>query len=77
MQENELTPSLFDDTRTRSELSHAMDKINHKFGKNSIYLASLEGTKNHAGEKIAFNKTWLFSEGLGDNEWEPSTEEAV
>lgn len=64
-----VTPSLFDDTVARAELSGAVDKMNQKFGKNSVFLASLEGVKDKADEKIAFNKTWLFSEGKDDNEW--------
>ncbi|MCW5936519.1 MAG: hypothetical protein KIT11_04340 [Fimbriimonadaceae bacterium] len=63
------TPSLFDDTIARAEMSRAVDRINQKFGKNSVYLASIEKAKDRASEKIAFNKTWLFSEGKGDNEW--------
>jgi DNA polymerase-4 len=64
----EVTPSLFHDTVQRSELSHAVDKMNQKFGKNKIYLAGMEAAKDTASEKIAFKKTWLFSEGKGDNE---------
>jgi DNA polymerase-4 len=41
--------------------------VNQKFGKNSVYLAGMEKARNTADEKIAFNKTWLFSEGKGDN----------
>lgn len=65
----EFTPSLFDPTEDRSKLSHAVDAVNQKFGKNKVYLASMDKVKNTAEEKIAFNKTWLFSEGKGDNEW--------
>lgn len=64
-----VTPSLFDDTVGRARLSQAVDRLNQKFGKNSVFLASLEKVKDKADEKIAFNKTWLFSEGKGDNEW--------
>jgi DNA polymerase-4 len=60
---------LFEDVQEREKLSHAVDGINQKFGKNTVFLASVEKTKDHADEKIAFNKTWLFSEGKGDNEW--------
>lgn len=69
LQPEQVTPSLFDDTIGRAKLSDAVDKMNSKFGKNSIFLASLEKVRNNADEKIAFNKTWLFSEGKGDNEW--------
>jgi len=67
--ESEFTPSLFTPTKDRSKLSHAVDGMNQKFGKNSVFLGSVEKVKDTADEKIAFNKTWLFSEGKGDNEW--------
>jgi DNA polymerase-4 len=67
--EAEFTPSLFTPTKDRSELSHAVDKVNQRFGKNSVFLAGMENVRHTAEEKIAFNKTWLFSEGRGDNEW--------
>jgi DNA polymerase-4 len=69
------TPSLFSDLEKKREAvkaSQAMDAINQKFGKNSVFLASLEKVKGTATEKIAFNKTWLFAEGKGDHEW-PNT----
>lgn len=61
--------SLFDSTQERAKLNSAVDKVNQKFGKNTIYLAGMERAKDTADEKIAFNKTWLFSEGKDDNEW--------
>ncbi len=64
-----ITPSLFDATHERSRLSHAIDDLNGRFGKNSVYLAGLINAKDAAEEKIAFNKTWLFQEGKDDNEW--------
>jgi len=69
LQPEYVTPSLFDDTVALARLSQAVDRMNQKFGKNSVFLASLERVKDNAGEKIAFNKTWLFSEGKDDNEW--------
>ena len=63
-----VTPSLFDPTLERAHFSQAVDKVNTKFGKNSVYLAAMDNAKNSAPERIAFNKTWLFSEGKGDNE---------
>jgi len=65
--EAEFTPSLFTPTKDRSQLSHAVDKVNHKFGKHSVYLAGMHTVKHTADEKIAFQKTKLFSEGKGDN----------
>ncbi len=65
----EVTPSLFTPTVDRSKLSHAVDIVNGKFGKNTIYIAGMQKAKDSADEKIAFNKTWLLSEGKGDNDW--------
>lgn len=64
----QVTPSLFDDSAQRNLLNTAVDRVNQKFGKHAIYLAGMEGARDTASEKIAFNKTWLFSEGKGDNE---------
>ncbi|HVL38242.1 MAG TPA: hypothetical protein VM328_02515, partial [Fimbriimonadaceae bacterium] len=64
-----VTPSLFEDTTERAKLSQAVDAVNQKFGKNKVFLASVERARDTADEKIAFDKTWLFSEGKGDNEW--------
>jgi DNA polymerase IV len=70
----EVTPSLFDSVEAREELSRVVDNVNQKFGKNTIYLAALHEAKDTASEKIAFNKTWLFSEGKGDNKWDEEPE---
>jgi DNA polymerase-4 len=67
----QVTPSLFDTAAIRADLNRAVDRVNQKFGKNSIYLAGMDRTKDRGSEKIAFNKTWLFSEGKGDNVWDP------
>ncbi len=64
-----ITPSLFDPPKPTVNLSRAVDEVNQKFGKNSIYLAAVHEVRDSASEKIAFNKTWLFSEGKGDHEW--------
>lgn len=68
MTEEAVTPSLFDTSMQRGHFSQAMDKLNTKFGKNKVHLAAMEHAQNAAPERIAFNKTWLFSEGKGDNE---------
>jgi DNA polymerase-4 len=65
-EKHEFTPSLFDPTEDRSQLSHAVDAVNRKFGKNKVYLAGMDGAKHTAEEKIAFNKTWLFDEGKSE-----------
>lgn len=63
------TPSLFEEPKDFAELGHAVDRVNNKFGKHSVYLASIHRSKDTASEKIAFNKTWLFSEGKDDHAW--------
>ena len=73
-----VTPSLFDNNLDRSLLNHAVDSVNQKFGKNTIYLAGMQRARHEASEKIAFNKTWLFQEGKGDNDIQliPDVEES-
>ncbi|MEQ1933344.1 MAG: DNA polymerase [Fimbriimonadaceae bacterium] len=71
-----VTPSLFSEEMDRTEFNDAIDKMNRRFGKNSIFLASIDKAKNRASEKIAFQKTELFSEGAGDHEW-PNTFKGV
>ncbi len=63
-----VTPSLFDDIADHGELNKAVDSINQRFGKNKILFAGMQEVRNSAPERIAFNKTWLFSEGKGDHE---------
>ena len=65
----EVTPSLFDATQDRSAFNDAIDQVNQKYGKNTVFLAGMDKARDTAKEKIAFNKTWLFSEGKGDNEF--------
>jgi DNA polymerase-4 len=67
MTEDAVTPSLFDASVQRGRFSQAVDKVNMKFGKNKVHLAAMEHAQNSARERIAFNKTWLFSEGKDDN----------
>ena len=63
----------FAPTRERSKFNEAIDEVNQKFGKNKVYLAGMEHAKDTADEKIAFQKTWLFSEGKSDQDWELDT----
>jgi DNA polymerase-4 len=60
------TPSMFDMDNYRSELSKVVDKINDKFGRNSILPAGLLKHQKAAEERIAFQKTELFDEGKED-----------
>jgi DNA polymerase-4 len=63
------TPSLFDEEFERHDLSAAIDDLNQKFGKNTVYLAGMSRAKNAAPERIAFDKVELFKEGKGDHDW--------
>lgn len=60
----EVTGSLFDEPREdHAHLNTAIDELNQKFGKNTIYLAGIHAAKDTAQERIAFQKTELFNEG--------------
>lgn len=63
LKSDQVTPSLFDQTLERAEFSSAVDRMNKRFGKHKVFLASIEKAKHTAEEKIAFQKTWLFDEG--------------
>lgn len=59
----QVTPSLFDNTGDQVRLSHTIDQLNLRFGKNHVFLAGLAHAKDTAQERIAFQKTELFYEG--------------
>lgn len=60
----QVTFSLFEEGQPDNErLNQAVDVINHKFGKNTIYIAGMHQAKDTAEERIAFQKTSLFDEG--------------
>lgn len=62
----QVTPSLFDPTIERSAFNSAVDNINHRFGRHKVMLAGIDKAKDTGEEKIAFQKTTLFSEGKDD-----------
>jgi DNA polymerase IV len=62
-----VTPSLFDQTPERAEFSHAVDKMNHRFGKHSVFVGGMGQGRNSAEERIAFQKVELFVEGADDH----------
>lgn len=65
------TPSLFDRDVERSHMAQAVDRLNAKFGKNSVFLAGIKGAEDAAPERVAFSKKELFSEGRDDHrEWD-------
>lgn len=63
VKQDEVTPSLFDPQVDRVKFNRAVDDINLKFGKQTIYLAGMQKAKNTGKEKLAFEKTTLFYEG--------------
>jgi DNA polymerase IV len=48
------TPSLFDQDHDLTTISHAMDRINRQFGKNTIHFGTLCGSEDTAPTRIAF-----------------------
>ncbi|MBX3120185.1 MAG: hypothetical protein KF784_14060 [Fimbriimonadaceae bacterium] len=62
-----ITPSLFDNTVQKHKLAVAVDKMNNRFGKNHVYVGSMERARDSAPERVAFLKTDLFVEGRGDH----------
>jgi len=49
------TPSLFGKEHQRTELNKALDKLNYKFGKNSVFYAGATSALTSAPMRIAFN----------------------
>ena len=50
------TPSLFEDDRNATALSHAMDDVNREFGASVVYFGSMYGMKDAAPTRVAFNR---------------------
>jgi DNA polymerase-4 len=48
------TPSLFEEDRRATDLSHAMDEVNHEFGASVIHFGAMHGMKNAAPTRVAF-----------------------
>lgn len=55
------TPSLFEFDRQVTTLSHAMDKVNRLFGRNSVHFGTLCGAAETAPTRIAFNQVPDFN----------------
>jgi DNA polymerase IV len=49
------TPSLFEHDRQVTTLSHAMDAINRKFGKNAVRFGAIAGAEDSAPMRIPFS----------------------
>ncbi len=55
------TPSLFEQDRQLTALSHAMDRVNRKFGKNSIHFGTLFGAEDSAPVRVGFTNIPKFN----------------
>jgi DNA polymerase IV len=55
------TPSLFEFDRQVTTLSHAMDRVNRAFGKNSVRFGAVCGAEESAPTRIAFNQVPEFN----------------
>ena len=55
----ELTPSLFSQEGQRAELSAAIDGLNQKFGKHTVFLAGMSKAKNAAPDSTARDEAIL------------------
>jgi len=55
------TPSLFEQDRQLTTLSHTMDKINKAFGRNAVHFGALFGAENSAPVRIGFTNIPEFN----------------
>ncbi len=55
------TPSLFEQDRQATVVSHVMDKVNRTFGKNSIHFGTLFGAEETAPTRISFTRIPEFN----------------
>ncbi len=58
------TPSLFEEDRRATDLSHAMDHANRMFGKQSVHFGSLCGSEDTAPIRIPFHAVPEFDPAL-------------
>lgn len=59
------TPSLFPFDRQVTELSHAMDTVNRRFGKHSVRFGTAWGSEEAAPTRIAFNRVPVYNPAFG------------
>lgn len=52
----EVAPTLFDAPRPTTALSHAIDRINLRWGRNALYLGSVHHCRHEMEDKIAFGR---------------------
>jgi hypothetical protein len=63
VEERDITRPLFEHANKLHALGGAVDAINQRFGKNTVYIAAGQAANDTAEERIAFVKTTLFDEG--------------
>lgn len=70
---DQVTRSLFDqESPDRQRLNVSVDKLNEKFGRNTIYLAGMHHATDKAEDRIAFRKTTL-TDGAAKPKTRPKT----
>jgi DNA polymerase-4 len=52
----QVADSLFDGIKKTERVSHAVDKINERWGSAAIYFGSMQGFRHHMDDKIAFGR---------------------
>jgi len=55
------TPSLFEQDRQLTVLSHAMDRVNRTFGKNAVHFGTLFGAEDSAPTRVSFTRIPEFN----------------
>ncbi len=59
------TPSLFEEDRKATDLSHTMDRVNRAFGKQTIQFGSLCGSEDTAPTRIPFGAVPSYNPAFG------------
>jgi DNA polymerase-4 len=59
------TPSLFEADRRATDLSHAMDRVNRRFGKHKVRFGTVCGSEGAAPSRIAFTEIPAFNPAFG------------
>ena len=59
------TPSLFEDERHATTLSHVIDRVNKAFGKHTVRFGTMWGSEETAPTRIAFNHVPEFNPAFG------------
>ena len=63
---SKVAPSLFEEPRPLTPLSKAMDRINTRWGRNTVYFASAHNCRHEMEDKVAFGR--IPEEGLNGSD---------